>query len=300
MGAQENPKLKPVLNHLRGGSRTGQKKEAAAAADAVAPQRLWSTEGAETTVTATVSVEAVAVRPFCCICVMHFAPGIQFSEETLRAFIDAQTAIHDGPIGRRREGCGIGTHDMATIPPASGTVPTLRIDAAPPAEVTLVPLKMGLADLQPGAGEALRPASGVIAAALAVEGRDGASSGARKYAGMLAGLPRVPVLLDSAGTVLSLPPLTNALHSLVTVATTSILIECSSTESEAVCREASLELIARTMAIFESVEGGGPPLVLVQQVAVCNAWGQGYLRAKFPSWDELRRLDSDPTGALEK
>lgn len=291
----DNPKLKPVLNHLRGGSRTGQKKEAAAKMDAVPPLRMWNGGPAEV-ITATISVEAVAVRSFSVICVLHLAPGVVFTEETLRAFIDAQTTIHDGPIGRRREGCGIGAHDMSTIPVASETAPTLRIDAAPPREVMLVPLKMGLEDLEPGASEVLRPASEVMAAAMAAEGRDGAASGARKYAGMLAGLPRVPVLLDSAGTVLSLPPLTNALHTLVTVATTSILVECSSTESEAVCREASLELIGRTMAIFETAEGAsGSPLVLVQQVPLCNAWGQGHLRTKFPSWEELRCFDDTTT-----
>jgi hypothetical protein len=63
---------------LRGGSRTRQKKQAAANADEVSPARLW--RGAEeedesaAAVTATISVEAVAVRPFYTICVLHLAP----------------------------------------------------------------------------------------------------------------------------------------------------------------------------------------------------------------------------------
>ena len=41
----EKPKVKAVLNHLRGGSRTAQRKEAAAAADAIPPSRLWTGNG---------------------------------------------------------------------------------------------------------------------------------------------------------------------------------------------------------------------------------------------------------------
>ena len=40
-GGGKEPKLKPILNHLRGGSRTAVRREAAAAADAVPPLRLW-------------------------------------------------------------------------------------------------------------------------------------------------------------------------------------------------------------------------------------------------------------------
>ena len=70
----------------------------------------------------------------------------------------------------------------------------LVIDARPPEEVVMVPLKAeGDTELTRA-----RPASEVIAAALANESRDGAASGARKYASMLAELPRVPVLLDAA------------------------------------------------------------------------------------------------------
>ena len=76
----------------------------------------------------------------------------------------------------------------------------LLIDALPPEEVMMIPLK---AETEPADGERmtgtqLRSASEVITAALATESRDGASAGARKYASMLKDLPRVPVLLDAA------------------------------------------------------------------------------------------------------
>jgi hypothetical protein len=85
-----------------------------------------------------------------------------------------------------------------------------------------------------------------------------------------------------------------------------------------VCREAALELIARTVSIFEQqqqqqqqqeeeddddeqkqdqqeppgAENATPGLkVLVEQISLHNAWGQEHLRAKFPSWEELRRFD---------
>ena len=59
------------------------------------------------------------------------------------------------------------------------------------------------------------------------------------------------VLVGEQGTVLSLPPLTNALHTKVELGTRSILVECSSSESLDVCREAMLELLTNTIAIFE-------------------------------------------------
>ena len=278
------PKVKAVLNHLRGGSRTALRKGAAAAADAVPPARLWQPRPLEDAEQprATMGVEAAAVRPHMAMCVLHLPAA--FGEDSLRAFIAAQTAIHDG-TGRRRDACAIGTHDMATLP-AGG----FGVDAQPPEEVMLVPIKA----LDEEAPEP-RSAAEVVAAALSDTSRDGAATGARKYASVLAELPRVPVLLDSAGAVLSLPPLTNAAHSRVTAGCSRVLVECSSTESLAVCRAASLELIAATIAIFEGGGrecGGGDAGVRVQPVAVANGWGQGHVRATFPSWAELRSFDT--------
>jgi hypothetical protein len=158
------------------------------------------------------SVEAVAVRPHACLCVVHLTDGTGSTPETLKAFIDAQTVIHD-TIGRRREACAIGTHDMrfvqlglgldqAEATTAGGRGAALCIDARPPEDVMLVPLKAAAdvdgrvdaaakeAAAEDKDDEALtsagltttplpRPASDVIAAALANESRDGASSGAK-------------------------------------------------------------------------------------------------------------------------
>lgn len=74
----------------------------------------------------------------------------------------------------------------------------LVIDARPPEEVVMVPLKAENDTELPGERARARPASEVIAAALANESRDGAATGARKYASMLVELPRVPVLVDAA------------------------------------------------------------------------------------------------------
>ena len=95
-----------------------------------------------------------------------------------------------------------------------------------------------------------------------------------------------------------------------------------------VCREAALELIARTVSIFEQQQEeqeqqeeedddeqqkrNQPPdgltaptcnanvgaenaepsglKVLVEQISLHNGWGQEHLRARFPAWEELRRL----------
>ena len=172
------------------------------------------------------------MRPHICLCVLHLSGAAKFTPSSLKAFIDAQvvfakscvvsikswssetliismlvrqTTIHD-TIGRRREACAIGTHDMAHVVLESpscdsagrGDLQPLVIDALPPEEVVMIPLKVDEDAKFPQEIRAPRPASEVIAAALANESRDGAATGARKYASMLVELPRVPVLVDAA------------------------------------------------------------------------------------------------------
>jgi hypothetical protein len=267
-----------VHRYLRGGSRSSRKKQSAEAARAVPPTRLWSAAGgaAGPRRRVVMSAEAAAVRPHACLCVLRLeavdlddlggdiTPEEEQSlgERGLRQFIEAQTSIHDG-VGQRRAACAIGTHDLDTIdwgsnavavagapssePNAAGAsesrLNTLLIDARPPASVAMVPLK--------AESDCAMTVEAVIGAAVASTSRGGPVAAARRYAAPLASLPRVALLLDASGVVLSLPPLTNAKHSAVHACSRSILVEVTSATSLGVCRQAALDLIAELIDIVE-------------------------------------------------
>ena len=43
--------------------------------------------------------------------------------------------------------------------------------------------------------------------------------------------------------------------------------------------------------VAESAKPSSGLKVFVEQISLHNGWGQEHLRAKFPTWEELRRLD---------
>ena len=262
------PKVKAVLTHLRGGSRSEKKKAAAEAADSIPPTRLFSaTAQPPQRKRVAITAEAVAVRPYMCMCVLRLEPvgaaecggeaaGVGLGPERLRRLIEEQNRIHDdASLGAKRTRCAIGTHDFATIrcwSPATtaasadgaAAFQAMAIDAQPPGEAVMVPLKSDTG--------ATVTVQAILSAALAETTHGGPAAAARKYATMLEALPRVPLLLDSDGVVVSLPPLTNAKHTAVHAGTSAILVEVSSAVSPDACREAALALIAATIELVEN------------------------------------------------
>ena len=145
------------------------------------------------------------MRPHMCMCVLRLestataaaATYVGLGARRLQRFIEAQTHIHDdSALGGKRTLCAIGTHDLETVrcwstnnnaaSPEVCVPSTLLIDARPPSDVLMVPLK--------AVTDTAVSVQAVIDQALAETSHGGPGAAARKYATVLASLPRVPLL----------------------------------------------------------------------------------------------------------
>ncbi|HWH08668.1 MAG TPA: phenylalanine--tRNA ligase subunit beta [Candidatus Thermoplasmatota archaeon] len=160
------------------------------------------------------------VRPFI---QCAFVRGVDVTEERLQQLIDLQEDLHWG-LGARRRRVAIGVHDAAPLAPPF-TYGTWGLD-----EGRFVPLAHA-DEMTPREVLAKHP-KGV------------------EYAHLLAGEPRVPIILDAKGGVLSLPPVINAARTTVTTRTRDLFLDVTGTDEWAVGR--ALNILATSLA-----EGGG-------------------------------------------
>jgi len=133
--------------------------------------------------------------------------GMTFTQAVYDSFIALQDKLHQN-IARKRTLVAIGTHDLATI------VGPFTYDARPPADISFVPLAQ---TKQWRADELLEHYLGDLQL--------------REYVPIIKDSPVYPVITDSAGTVLSLPPIINGRHSRITLDTKDVFIECTATDS---------------------------------------------------------------------
>jgi phenylalanyl-tRNA synthetase beta chain len=117
-----------------------------------------------------------------------------------------QDKLHHN-IGRQRSLVAIGTHDLDTI---QGP---FTYDAEVPTELCFKPLNQ---TKEYTAAELMDLYS--------------TDSHLRHYLGIIRDQPRYPVIRDSNGVVLSMPPIINGDHSKITLNTKNILIECTATD----------------------------------------------------------------------
>ena len=160
------------------------------------------------------------VRPFI---QCAWVRGVDVTEERLQQLIDLQEDLHWG-LGARRRRVAIGVHDAAPLAPPF-TYTTWGLD-----ERSFVPLQH-TREMTPRQILAEHP-----------KGKD--------YAHLLAGLPRVPIIVDAKGGVLSLPPIINAARTTVTTSTRDLFIDVTGTDEWAVGR--ALNILATSLA-----ESGG-------------------------------------------
>uniref|UniRef100_A0A2P2I5K4 Phenylalanine--tRNA ligase beta subunit n=1 Tax=Hirondellea gigas TaxID=1518452 RepID=A0A2P2I5K4_9CRUS len=132
--------------------------------------------------------------------------GISFTPAVYESFIALQDKLHQN-IARKRTLVAIGTHDLNTI-----TGPFVY-DARPPQDISFVPLNMT---------EEYR-ADNLLQHYLS-------DPHLREYVPIIKDSPVYPVIMDSAGVVLSLPPIINGNHSKITLDTTDVFIECTATD----------------------------------------------------------------------
>ena len=176
--------------------------------------------------TVTVDPSVEKVRPHIAAALMR---GIEMTEARLKALIDLQEDLHWG-LGARRRRVAIGIHDAGVLAPPF-TYTTWALD-----EKRFTPL-YETKEMSPR--EILE-----------------AHEKGREYAHLLAGHARVPIILDTKGGVVSMPPIINAARTAVraaagaSVGTRDVLLDVTGTDRWAV--ERTLNMLATAL-----VEAGG-------------------------------------------
>ncbi|CDS37653.1 phenylalanyl tRNA synthetase beta chain [Echinococcus multilocularis] len=162
--------------------------------EAIAPKnpiRLMATESVK------------LVRPYVVCAVLR---DIKFDERRYASFIDLQDKLHQN-IGRKRSLVAIGTHDLDTL------VPPFIYTALPPGDIRFRPLNQ---TKEYTAVELMQLYSN--------------ESHLKAYLDIIRDKPVYPLIKDSKGTVLSMPPIINGEHSKITLATKNVFIECTATD----------------------------------------------------------------------
>jgi len=132
--------------------------------------------------------------------------GITFTKERYDSFIDLQDKLHQN-LARKRTLASVGTHDLDTI---KGP---FKYMAKPPEDIKFIPLN-----------QTKEFTSGELMEVYATD------SHLKPYLPIIRDSPVYPVIYDSNGVVLSLPPIINGEHSKITLNTKNVLIECTCTD----------------------------------------------------------------------
>lgn len=144
-----------------------------------------------------------AVRPFAVAAVLR---DITFTQDRYQSFIDLQDKLHQN-IGRQRSIVAIGTHDLDTI---QGP---FVYEALPPNDIRFKPLN--------------QTKEYTAAEMMQLYATD---SHLRHYLHIIQDKPVYPVIKDSKGVVLSMPPIINGDHTKLTLNTKNVFIECTATD----------------------------------------------------------------------
>lgn len=155
------------------------------------PQRLIITE------------ETASVRPHAVAAVLR---NITFTQERYDSFIELQEKLHQN-VCRKRTLVAIGTHDLDTI---SGP---FTYTAKAPADIRFKPLNQSK---EYNATEIMSLYK--------------TDSHLRHYLHIIENEPLYPIIYDSNGVVLSMPPIINGNHSKISLNTKNVFIECTATD----------------------------------------------------------------------
>lgn len=154
------------------------------------------------------------IRPLIACCV---ATGMKLDDEDVRQLVSLQEDLHNG-IGRRRRRMAAGLHDMRAV--------------SQPLEFKGVPERFAFVPLE-GKRE------------MSIKRILSETEAGRAYSSALPKTDTYPVILDSTGTVLSLPPVTNGLKTRLTSRTKSVLVEVTGTDRSAV--DDALAILSTTL-----------------------------------------------------
>jgi phenylalanyl-tRNA synthetase beta chain len=151
----------------------------------------------------TVTSNPAKIRPYVVGAILR---NVSFNKDRYNNFIDLQDKLHQN-ICRKRTIVAIGTHDLDTL---QGP---FIYDAKPPKDIRFIPLNQN----KEMDGEELMNFYSTHAQLKA-------------YLPIIRDSPVYPVIYDSNGVVLSLPPIINGDHSKISVNTKNVFIECTATD----------------------------------------------------------------------
>ncbi|XP_056138961.1 phenylalanine--tRNA ligase beta subunit [Lampris incognitus] len=150
-----------------------------------------------------ITQETAVVRPHAVAAVLR---NITFTQERYDSFIELQEKLHQN-ICRKRSLVAIGTHDLDTI---SGP---FTYTAKRPGDIHFKPLNQAKEYT-----------------AIELMSLYKTDSHLRHYLHIIEDKPVYPIIYDSNGIVLSMPPVINGDHSKISINTKNVFIECTATD----------------------------------------------------------------------
>ena len=172
--------------------------------------------------------------------------GIDFTDESLKGFMDLQDKLHNN-ICRGRKLVSMGTHDLDTV---KGP---FIYRALEPEHIHFVPLNR----------EEEVNGDGLMSIL-----KDDPKLG--KYLYLLEGKEKYPVMMDSNGIIMSLPPIINSQHTKMTLNTHNVLLDVTGLD------QTKCEIVLNTLIAMFSIYCKNP--FTVEEVKVINQkTGEGKL-----------------------
>jgi phenylalanyl-tRNA synthetase beta chain len=174
----------------------------------------------------TIDRSVLDIRPYMSSAVLE---GVKLTGDAVRQIMQMQEKIH-ATYGRNRRKVSIGVHDFDKV------THKLTYAGVEPEKINFIPL------------DETRTMNGKEILELTPKGRE--------YAGIIKGFPRYPLLYDSEGNVLSLPPIINGVITKVTDQTRNILLDVTGTEKKSVDHALTLMVtaLAERGAAIKSVQ----------------------------------------------
>ncbi|XP_078741442.1 leucine-rich repeat-containing protein 47 [Lampetra fluviatilis] len=227
---------------------------------------------------------AMKVRPYFVACLVR---GLKLGQVgVLKRFLGLQTELHEG-VCKRRSVATIATHDLRLIHAP------LRYDARPPSDIQVTPLGASVCTTALSLVQELSSANEKLKKS---NGKHHKPSGLHQYLHLLQGHDLYACLVDRDGVTISLPPITNSQTTKVSVDTTEVLVEVTSSQSLASCKLVMDTLITRLAELHHSLQlpgasdetqrVGTKKALEVMQVMVVNDV-DGCLRVMYPSRTDL-------------
>jgi len=175
-----------------------------------------------------------SIRPYIVACVVR---GLVMDDETVKTVMKMQENLH-WALGRNRRRASIGVYDLDTVEP------DFEYSAIAPDGVSFVPL-FGMPIGEGARGQGLGTGDSEMRAATPREILENHPKGVG-YKHLLEKLDRYPLLSDSNGKVLSMPPIINSEDTRVTQKTRNLFVDVTGPDKNAI--EKTIAVIACGLA----------------------------------------------------